>query len=407
MITYKKRTRLLLNALFVCRVYTGSIFKHHFEPQKHMNFSYEELYYMYGQYDTLITITFQYNSDAYKIFGNTLMGDILYREDERDELEALLKEKPVPRTDRRIRILPSPVIKLTVEQYEQAERYGFLASDIYEIMSYNKPRQNNFVANEKKEIQNTITLNVNSNPRELNQLLFGFLNSRVKRNSPLSPEEKYKYLGLARHFGEDITADPYKQFNDNEKAIRYHELNAKLTDLTIDEGDMKEFAQLMIERYNERENLIKVEIERSGGKIEAAAEKYGDEIKNLKKAAHSFNEDIILFGEKMVFLDLERFLHIYARHAEETHVGDGFGDKTLFQYKYDDIIRIIKAVVESESDAIQEHFKTNLNRNFVRMGKRSTYYEGHYYRIEIEPSGRLLTFHPYNNNEERDADGED
>ena len=371
-----------------------------------MNFSYEELYFMYGQYDTLITITFQYNSEAYKIFGSTLMGDIIYTEDERNELEDLLKENPVPRTDRKIRLLPSSVVKITAEQYEQAERYGFLASDIYEIMSYNKPRQNNFVAKEKKEIQNTITININSNRRELNQLLFGFLNSRVKRNTPLSQEEKYKFLGLARHFGEDISVDPYKQFNDNEAAIRYYELNAKLTDLTIEGDDMKEFAKLLVERYDEREKLIKLEMERSGGKIEAVAAKYGDEVKNLKKAAHGFEEEIILFGEKLVFLDLERFLHIYARHVEETQVGEGFEGKTVFQYKYDDIVRIIKAVVESESDAIQEHFKASPNRNFLRMGKRSIYYEGHYYRVEIEPSGRLLTFHPYNNNVERDADGE-
>ncbi|KIA90935.1 hypothetical protein OC25_23845 [Pedobacter kyungheensis] len=371
-----------------------------------MNFSYEELYHMYGQYDTLITITFQYNSEAYKIFGSTLMGDIIYTEDERNELEGLLKENPVPRTDRKIRVLPSSVIKITQEQYERAERYGFLASDIYEIMSYNKPRQNNFVAKEKKEIQNTIVISTKSNRRELNQILFGFLNARVKRNTPLSPEEKYKFLGLARHFGEDITVDPYKQFNDNESAIRYHELNTKLTDLTIEGDDIKDYAKLISERYDEREKLIKLEIEKSGGKIEAIAKKYGDEVKNLKSAAHGFEEEIILFGEKLVFLDLERFLHIYARHVEETHVGDGFGEKTIFQYKYDDILRIIKAVVESESDAIQEHFKTKPNRNFVRMGKRSIYYEGHYYRVDIEPTGRLLTFHPYNNNEERDADGE-
>jgi hypothetical protein len=371
-----------------------------------MNFSYEELYYMYGQYDTLITITFHYNSDAYKIFGGTLMGDIIYTEGERNELEALLKEQPVPRSERKIRILPSTVVKISTEQYEQAERYGFKCSDIYEIMAYNKPRKNNFVATEKKEIQNTITINVNSNPRELNQLSYGFLISRLKRNSPLAPEEHYKLLGLARYFGEDINTDPFKQFNDNEESIRYHELFAKYVDLTLNEDEIKEFAHLMAMRYVAKEKLIKLEIERSGEKFEAIAKKYGDEVKSLKNAAHGFEEQIVLFGKKLVYLDLERFLHIYARHVTETQVGGNFDVKTVFQYKYDDIIRIIKAVVESESAAIQEHFQATPEKTFVRMGKRSIYYEGHYYRVEIEPSGRLITFHPYNNNEERDADSE-
>jgi len=105
-----------------------------------------------------------------------------------------------------------------------------------------------------------------------------------------------------------------------------------------------------------------------------------------------------------VYLDLERFLHIYARHVTETHVGGQFAVKTVFQYKYDDIIRIIQAVIESEATAIQEHLAAGSGKNFLRMGKRSIYYEGHYYRVEIESDGRLLTFHPYNNNDERDAD---
>ena len=369
-----------------------------------MNFSYEELYYMYGQYDTLITITFHYNSEAYQRFGGTLMGEIIYTEDERHELEALLKETTIPRSERKIRLLPSPVINLTPELFEQAERYGFLCSDIYEIMSYNKPRTNNFISTEKKGIQNTITLNVNSHPKELNRLSYGFLLSRFKRNSPLTPEEYYQLLGLARYFGGDINSEPFQQYNNDENSIRYHELKAKYTDLTLNEDEIKEFSQLMAQRYIEREKLIKAEIEKSGESFNAIAEKHKDEIKNLRNIAHGFEEQIILFGEKLVYLDLERFLHIYARHVRETQAGENFKEKTVFQYKFDDILRLVQAVVESESIAIQEHFKNTPGRTFARIGKRSIYYQGHYYRVEIEPSGRLITFHPYNNNEERDAD---
>ncbi|MFX1707189.1 hypothetical protein PV783_24690 [Chitinophaga sp. CC14] len=369
-----------------------------------MNFSYEELYFMYGQYDTLITITFHYNSEAYKIFGGTLMGDIIYTEEERKELEKLLKEQPVPRSDRKIRLMPSPVVKITKAQFEQAERYGFQCSDIYEIWSYNQPRNNNFIAKEKKEIQNTFTVNINSNPFELNKLSYGFLSSQFKRDSPLSPEQKYQFLGLARFFGEDIAVDPLKSLCDNESAIRYYELQAKYRDLTLEGDEIKEFGGLIADRYWKKEELIKAEIERSGTKLKAVAEKYGDELRNLKTAAHRFEEQIILFGQKLVYLDLERFLHIYARHVAETQVGEAFDGKTVFQYKYDDIIRIITAVVESESEAIQDHFRTNPEKPFIRMGRRSVYYQGHYYRVEIEASGRLLSFHPYNNNEDRDAD---
>jgi hypothetical protein len=372
-----------------------------------MNFSIEELYSMYGQYDTLITMNFHYNSDAYKKFGGSLMGEIIYTKEQRENLEEVLKQNPIPRTDEKVRIMPSSVVELTAEQFEHAERFGIQASDIYEILSYNRPRENQFIGKDKKEIKNTVTININSNPREINQLSFGFLSSRAKRNEGLSPEEKYQWLGLARYFGEDISKEPYVVYNDNENAIRYYEIRAKYYALTINEDEAKEFAKLIANRYIEAEKLIRAEVERSGEKLEAVAQKYGEKLDNLKNAAHGFEEQIILFGEKLIYLDLERFLHIYARHVGETHIAvESFAGKTVFQYKYDDIIRIVKDVVESEKDSIRAHFKANPDKIFVRMGKRSIYYQGHYYRVEIEPSGRLLTFHPYNNNEERDADGD-
>lgn len=58
------------------------------------------------------------------------------------------------------------------------------------------------------------------------------------------------------------------------------------------------------------------------------------------------------------------------------------------------------------SNDIQEHFKNFPKRIYRRMGARSIYYDGHYYRVEIEANGSLLSFHPYNNSEEQDADNE-
>jgi hypothetical protein len=371
-----------------------------------MNFSNEELYAMYGQFDTNITITFHYNSAAYQIFGSTLMGSIIYAEDQRRDLEAAIHTPPVARTDVKIRFLPSPIEHLTAEQYEQAERFGFLCSDIYEILSYNRPRTNVFTEKGKLEIQNTITVNFNARPQEINQISFGFLNSRFSRKEPLSPGEVNKFMGLRKYFGMDNSEAPYKDLLFDEKEADYYALNAKLLDLTIEGVDMKTFASLIIERYQAREKLIQAEIERSGGKLEEVAKEHGDELKNLRDACHGFEEKVLLYGKRLVYLDLERFLHIYGRHVAETHLGGKFAVKTVFQYKYDDIIRIIHAVIESEAAAIQEHLAMDSGKNFIRIGKRSIYHEGHYYRVEIDHSGRLLTFHPYNNNEERDADGE-
>ena len=72
-----------------------------------MNFSYEELYSMYGQFDTFISIVFHYGSDSHKNFGSTLMGVINYTLEERTELESILKKAKIPRTNKEIRLIPS------------------------------------------------------------------------------------------------------------------------------------------------------------------------------------------------------------------------------------------------------------------------------------------------------------
>ena len=61
-------------------------------------------------------------------------------------------------------------------------------------------------------------------------------------------------------------------------------------------------------------------------------------------------------------------------------------------------------VIESEAKAIQEHFKQYPEKDFKRLGKRAIYYDGHYYRVDIDKEGKLLGFHPYNNNDDKDQD---
>jgi hypothetical protein len=95
---------------------------------------------------------------------------------------------------------------------------------------------------------------------------------------------------------------------------------------------------------------------------------------------------------------------IYARHVTETLISDKYSGKTVFQYKFDDIMTLISSVLASISEDIQTHFKSDPDKPFGRRGKRSVYYDGHYYRVEIDTNGRLETFHPYNNNEEKDSD---
>ncbi|WP_123803485.1 hypothetical protein [Flavivirga aquatica] len=377
-----------------------------------MNFSLEEIYSMYGQYDKFVTLEFEYNSDEYEKFGFRLMGTFLFDLDDRVELEKILQKDEIQRTDRKIKFSPSELEELTNDQKTDLDRDGILVSSIHTVSTLDLPKQNRFRELGKKEIQNVMHIKAPefSGWEELNRVRFGFLNSRYSKGQNLSPQELVQYWAFRKHFNINIDKDDFKEVFENgdealKEKIRLEELRAKYQELTIVEEEIEEFAKLVVKEIIYKNEIIEKEIAHSTERINEISDTYGSALENLKKICRGFDEKVIAFGEKTVFLEFERFVHIYARHVAETQIGEKFvNDKSVFQYKFDDIIRVIKMVVESVNDEIQEHFKQTPNRSFRRMGRRSIYVDGHYYRIEIEPNGKLKDFHPYNDDENTAAD---
>lgn len=80
-----------------------------------MNFSYEEIYFDFGQYDTFVTLRFGRNSDEFKKFGSELMGVFRYTQQEREDCEKIRDTVPIPRNDRKIKFIPSELENLSEE----------------------------------------------------------------------------------------------------------------------------------------------------------------------------------------------------------------------------------------------------------------------------------------------------
>lgn len=372
-----------------------------------MNFSYEEIYSMYGQYDKFVALEFHYDTDEFKRFGSGLMGVFLFTLEERQKLEEVLKWGQVPRTDCKIKFSPSELEKLSAENIELLDRYGIQVSSVDIISSSNRPRKNRFIEKGIKDIPNQITIQAPkfSGWQELNRVRFGVLNSILKRGKPFTPFQEIEYWGLRSHFeiNKDLEDFKHLQNKDSEflKKVRLVELQSKYQELTMNEEEIQEIANLILEKMLYKKAVIEQEIQKSGENIQKVIEGYKEKIDELKKCCSSFEESIIGFGDKPIYLTFERFVHIYARHVSETQIGERFsGDKTVFQYKLDTIKYLIKMVIDSVSDQIQEHFKSTPEQPFRRIGKRAVYIDGHYYRVVIEPDGSILDFHPYNRNED-------
>ena len=367
-----------------------------------MNFSYEEIYSMYGQFDALVQLELVYKSPAYNKYGRTLLGVFKYTLEQRQELERIIKFKEVPRSNQFIQFEPSEYNDLSAAQIESLNREGIENQDISTVSSLSVKRQNRYNIKEKKEIQNTVVLEYDGSGIDENRLKLKFLNLRKGKNYLLAPEEKDAWLGLSLVYEPEIITGDIEILNERtgkvKEGIRYHQLNAKFSLEAISEEEEEEFNALLFNRAKAKMEILIRELKRSTEKIKNIRKENPEIINYLTRLCVSFEDEVLLPYEIPIWVDFERFLHIYIRHVEEVQVGERFSDKTVFQYHFKDILRLIKLVIASVYEEIKAHFSAKPTQNFRRMGRRSVYYDGNYYRVEIEPSGKLITFHPYNDN---------
>lgn len=98
-------------------------------------------------------------------------------------------------------------------------------------------------------------------------------------------------------------------------------------------------------------------------------------------------------GARAVFLDFKGYLHIFLRHVQEFETSANFMHKDNFLWNPEDVIMVMKQVIDSVDDEIQEFWKQKPDQRFSKFGEQSLYFEGDYYTFHIEVDGRLSTFH--------------
>lgn len=375
-----------------------------------MNFSYEEIYSMYGQYDTFVSLEFKYGSEAYEKFGESLMGTFKYSLEQRESLEKKMNSKKIPRSSKRITFEPSPLHdKLTEEQKIHLDKIGIKNADICCVSSYNKPRQNIFAQKGKKEIPNQMEIKIDWSVKDTYLVTLGLYKTRLRKGEILTNIEKNDYYALRLYFEQETITEEENKFifNEQTKEInpiireKYLDIKWGIEGKLLDEEN-EEIKKLWHLQWDNNKNLLKREIQRSGNTLEALSLELQAK---LIVISCSFKDEVLLpYIKPAIWWNIERFLHIFIRHFADLQPDGNFKNKTAFQYEYKDIRRVICNVIESVEKEIEEWFKNNPDKTFKRIGKQAVYYNGNYYRVDIEPSGKLLTFHPYNDDKEREND---
>lgn len=363
-----------------------------------MKFSNEEIYLHFGQYDRFVVLEFEPESEAYKI-RPSIMGTFVYSFDDRSRLQGII-DKPIDtRTDTRVRFEPSSSEKLDKEIVTLLDKEGIQCSSIRSITYYDGPIKNDFVQKGEKELKKMI---IPFRTRGIDPFILrlGLLRTRIRTGYGLIPEEKYEYEALEIYFGATSEAQA------NEKShvhisIRYYYLNIRYYKGNLTAEEEIEFFDLLKARTEEKTSILFKEIEVAGISLSSLVRENKSVYSALLATLIKFDSELLLPYEIPIWWDYERFLHVYIRHVKEMQAGGYTKEKTIFQYGLEDITIVVENVIKQIYPEILEHFKERPDKPFFRIGKRMPYYNGNYYRVDIEPGGRLVAFHPYNDNEDK------
>lgn len=382
-------------------------FKEDIEKQlsEKIQFSVEELYAMYGQYDRkYISIEFHKFSKSAAKFGRNIGGVLTYYKKEREALENAISKENVPRTNGLVKIDCSKYEKLSDEKKNELIENGFVSGDIYEVLASDFPVAKSYNQTGIKEIPNTITVNVDPTDFDPNIASLWLYGQRIKNGDILIEDEISKFCGLSLYLQPGFENYDYVKengFDENGQRlpkVRFFELEAKLYATDITKEELSEFNEFLQARKVERIEAIKKEIKRStNNSFEKFQEKYPDIYSELQKSMVQFETESLEYHEVVmpIYWDYEGFLHIYLRHCDELAIEGHFENKTKFQYTQKDIKRILKIAIGELKPKINEKLKEG--KEFRIYGDRSLYFNGNHYSLHILADGRVAAFHPMEN----------
>ncbi len=372
------------------------------QAKNRFQFCVEELYNLYGQYDEYIHIEFHRFSASAQKYGNSLGGILQYGRTERAGLEASIAAPLMSRTNGLVKIKVAGNEALTIEQKKQLLSSGFLSGDIHKVTAANIPSAKAYAQSGLKEMPNTINVEFNATQLDHGLLMLRLFRQRFDMGGKLIAAEWEQMLGYQLYHTPDMKDDEqikpliYNQDGSLKQQVRFYQLSAAMYSKNFPIEDKVEFSAMLKQRRLLRFDVLQNELEKTNiHSVEEFKLKHPGIYDEIYKNAVMF-EDAAITGSPVpiaVYWDFRSFLHIYLRHCAELQPDGAFKSKTPFSYKQDDISRILKKAVEQLEDQIQARLEEG--KDFRTFGEKSLYFNGNYYQLRIEATGRVDSFFPY------------
>lgn len=363
-----------------------------------MDFSTENLFKYHGQYDKVVTLSFKPDSYSAKNYGQFLTGIFQYTRDERLTLESIISNDEYEKHHGLVR-LKELLDDVCDEQKEELLRKGIDTNDITEVFSANiTVPKNEFKETDGRTLPSPIIIETDLSDYDYDPIAMGMYKSKDSNGYKLTPYEECEKIGIElSHTVKSIEEIKDEGYIDQESGkvkpdILTHILHSRKRRKVLTPDEEKEFQELEIKDLSYKIILLRKTLLEYIPKKEIATDETISILQHIIPKVGSFHIKRLTHNKIPVWIDLERYLHIYFHHVKEVQIGSN-KEKSTFKYDFSEIDRLMDTVISSMQDEIQKHFEENPDRPFKRHGKMSFYFKGDYYVIHIEPNGRLMTFY--------------
>jgi hypothetical protein len=396
----KKLLALRLNELNDLYAHMGKLQK---ETLLH---SVEDIYAFSGQEDKYSVFTFYPTSESFKKYGDMVYGWLQYRKKERDALEEKIKKTPYERTDGKI-ILEGALQDEAKNILLKTE--GFLASEVMKFhnMNHHDSREKQYGKPGTKKIPNTINIKFDPTRTDPYAMELYITGNKIKDGYKVPNHDLTSYYAVIYALDPTNIPDDVKEaylFQEDKKTlteeaefkileVKYHKKNAT-------PEDQKRLGQLIAKRRIDRFKIIEKQLGISMKKIIEHGESNPTLFVDMYNAVMHFKTDTLTAykTDYPIYLDFERYAHIYLKHYDKFFIPASTLKGTPFQYSYKDIRRLLTLIIENLRDKIEETLSEG--KEYRKYSDQGYYFNGNYYTLRISPEGRVLQFHAQENTTE-------
>jgi len=364
-----------------------------------LNHSIQNIFIQVGQYDRYAIFDFYYGSDAFKKYGTTVYGHIIYTPSQRAHLKKEMESNNIGDDDGLILLDGALQDK---NKNEELRTVGFMAKDVYRLSTLDiGPIKNEYENKDIKDIPNTIKIDFDASGTNAEEMQLMMFRKRLEKNIPFIPYELQKYYSLIMLLEPENLSeeDKVKYLMDVNGHFHHNVIITVLSTFVHFHKQEQPYRGILNKAlYNrriERINYICKHLGIAAKHIDNLKESNPNSWNELVRVVYGFEpETLTLWGWKHhIYWDFERFIHIYLRHYPNFFIPESSkGQGTSFQYNFKDIRRIVTIVLKANKEAIED--RLSAGKGFHIQNEKGYYYNGNYYSLKIESDGRLAQFHP-------------